>query len=160
MIVESTRFGTLEVPSDKVVRMEKPILGFESLSRFCLVEVEELNPFLWMQSTDNPSVAFLVVNPLVFYPDYRVKINSNEIAELKVSEAGSVETYVIVSVPDDPSKMSVNLQGPILINTENNLAKQLVLVDSEYRVKHYVMRVLEHMQPEPEVAREEELVGG
>jgi len=158
MIVESTRFGTLEVPTDKIVRMEKPILGFESLRRFCLVEVEELNPFMWMQSTDNPSVAFLVVNPLVFYPDYRVKINSNEIAELKVNNAGSVETYVIVTVPEEPSKMSLNLQGPILINTENNLAKQLVLVDSEYRVKHFVMSVLDQMQPE--VVREEELVGG
>ena len=156
MIVESTRFGKLEVPSDKIVRMEKPILGFESLRSFCLVEIRDLSPFLWMQSTENPSVAFLVVNPLVFFPDYRIEINSNEIAELKVREAELIETYVIVTVPDDPQGMSVNLQGPILINTENRLAKQLVLVDSNYRVKHYVMRALERMRTE--VPGEEELV--
>ena len=74
-----------------------------------------------------------------------------EIAELK-----SVETYVVVTVPEDPTKMSVNLQGPILVNTENGFAKQLVLVNSDYRVQHFVA---EEMTPdEAETARERELV--
>jgi len=50
-----------------------------------------------------------------------------------------VETYAIVSIPADPRKMSINLQGPILINTKTRLAKQLVLVNSKYKVKHYIV---------------------
>ena len=142
MLVNSLRFGTLEVPPQKLITMERPVLGFESLRHFCLVEINELKPFLWLQSTEDSAVEFLVVNPVVFFPDYRIEINSNEIAELKVDRVESVETYVVATVPDDPQNMSVNLQGPILINTENNLGKQLVLVNSDYRVKHSLLRAL------------------
>ena len=62
-----------------------------------------------------------------------------EIAELEITNLEAVETYVVVTVPDDPKQMSANLQGPILINCDNGYAKQLVLVNSDYRVKHMIM---------------------
>jgi flagellar assembly factor FliW len=147
MIVHSTRFGQIEVPEDKIISMQRPILGFEKYRRFCLIEIDELRPFLWMQSFEDPNIAFLVVNPLVFFPDYRIEINSAEIGELEVTDVESVETYVVATVPEDPTRMSINLQGPILINSENNLGKQLVLVNSEYRVQHNVLEALNRQQP-------------
>jgi len=67
-----------------------------------------------------------------------------------------VETYVIATVPEDFRKMSINLQGPILVNTTNHLAKQLVLVNSEHQVKQYLMPVTETTKVRD---TEEELVG-
>ena len=148
MIVNTFRFGPLEVPEDKLITMERPILGFEGLTRFCLIEVDDLLPFIWFQSTEDPNVAFLVVNPIVFFPRYRIEINPKEIAELLVKRVESVETYVIVTVPDNPRDISANLQGPILINTENSLAKQLVLVNSEYQVQHPLFEAIEAMHGE------------
>ncbi|MBK7141047.1 MAG: flagellar assembly protein FliW [bacterium] len=145
-VVESLRFGTLDVPEDKTIFMERPILGFEHLKTFCLVELAELSPFLCMQSTEDPAVSFLVVNPLVFYPRYRIEVNPKEIAELRIAKTESIETYVIVTVPEDARQISVNLQGPVLINTENNLAKQLVLVNSQYQVRHQLLEILETPQ--------------
>jgi len=145
MIINSLRFGPLEVPEDKVISMERPILGFESLQKFCLVEMEDLAPFHWLQSTDDPAVAFLVLNPIVFFPDYRIEINSKEIAELEVTDVRSVETYVVVTIPEEPKEISANLQGPILINTENNRAKQLVLVNSSYAVRHSILEAVDAM---------------
>ena len=136
MQIRSHRFGTLEIPGSKIIQMERPILGFEHLTEFCLIEKEELAPLLWLQSLEDPQIAFPVVNPTVFYPHYRIEINPNEIAELRVSRPESIETYVIVTLSDTPDKVSVNLQGPVLINTENNLAKQLVMVNSDYHVRH------------------------
>lgn len=138
MKVNSVRFGRLDVPADKLIVMERPILGFESLTKFCLIEIDELKPLLWYQSVEEPAVAFLVVNPLMIVPDYRIEINSNEIAELKVTRPEKVETYVIVTISEELADLSVNLQGPILINSENNLAKQLVLVNSNYSVNHRI----------------------
>jgi flagellar assembly factor FliW len=154
MIVNTFRFGPLEVPEDKLVTMERPILGFEGLTQFCLIEVEELLPFLWLQSTENPTAAFLVVNPSVFFPGYRIEINPKEIAELRVKRVESIETYVIVTVPEDPKGISANLQGPILINTENSLGKQLILVNSSYEVRHSILEAVESLQAErtPEMA--------
>ena len=139
MIIKSLRFGDLNVPEDRVITMKRPVLGFEKLQHFCLIEMEELAPFFWLQSTEEPAVAFLVCNPLVFFPDYRIEINSQEIAELEAIKVESVETYVIVTIPDDGQDISANLQGPILINNENGRAKQLVLVNSEYDVRHSLL---------------------
>jgi len=147
MLVDTLRFGPLDVPEDKRITMERPILGFEGLADFCLIEVEELSPFMWLQSTENSAVAFLVVNPAAFFPAYRIEINPKEIAELKVRDVTEVETYVIVTVPNDPQEVSVNLQGPILINTENRSAKQLVLVNSEYQVRHRLLETIESVSP-------------
>jgi len=156
MVFNSTRLGQFEVPADRIITMARPILGFEKLTEFCLVEVDAVAPFLWLHSTEDPAVAFLVVNPLVFFPDYRIEINSQEIAELNVSGVKDVETYVIATVPEDFRKMSINLQGPILVNTANRLAKQLVLVNSDYQVKQFIMPVA-GVTTQPEA--EKELVG-
>jgi len=159
MIVNSLRFGQLEVPENKIVTMVKPVLGFENLKKYFLLEVDEIRPFLWLQSVDEPAVAFLVVNPLYIMKDYSIEINSMEIADLEIKKVTTVETYVIVTLPDDPQDLSANMQGPILINTENNLAKQLVLVNSDYRIKQLIFESL-GIDPEiPVVQSKEEPVG-
>lgn len=139
MRITTLRFGELEIPDDKIIQMAKPVLGFEQLKKFCIIEGEEFEPFLWFQSIEEPSVAFIIVNPIFFYSDYHIEVNPKEIEELDVGDVKMVETYVIVSIPSDPKKMSINLQGPILINTKTRLAKQLILVNSKHKVKHYII---------------------
>ncbi|MDD3500922.1 MAG: flagellar assembly protein FliW, partial [Candidatus Cloacimonetes bacterium] len=46
---------------------------------------------------------------------------------------------VIVTVPKDPAKMTANLKGPILINTKNRLAKQLVIDNNDYSIKYRLL---------------------
>ncbi len=152
MLLNSLKFGPMEIPENKIITMKRPILGFEHLETFCLIERDDVQPFLWLHSTEDPAVAFIVMNPAVFFPDYRIVVNPKEIAELKIKRLEAVETYVIVTVPDDPSQMTANLQGPVLINTDNCLAKQLVLVNSDYRVKHSVMDAAEAVCASPGMA--------
>jgi flagellar assembly factor FliW len=154
MLIDSFRFGTMEIPDDRVIEMKRPILGFENLTRFCLVEREDLLPFVCLQSCEDPKVAFLATNPAVFFPDYRIEVNPREIAELEIERLEEVETYVIVTVTDNPEETSVNLQGPIIINTGNRFAKQLVLVNSDYRVHHNLLEATEALEQQSEPARE------
>ncbi len=158
MQIQTRRFGNLYLPDDRVITMKKPIIGFERINHYCIVENEEFRPFLWLQAVEDPAVSFIVVNPVVFFSDYRIEVHSNEIAELEVRRVEAVETYVIVTVPDRVEDMSVNLQGPILINTETNFAKQLVLVNSDYKVCH---RILDDtvVAEEPAPVSQEVLVG-
>ncbi len=136
MKITTTRFGELEVKESLIIQMTKPILGFEQLRRYVIIETDDFEPFKWFQSTDGPDVAFVIVNPLLFFPDYLIEVNPKEIEELKVSDVADVAAYAIVTIPADYTKMTVNLQGPVLINQTTNLAKQLVLVNSRYRIKH------------------------
>jgi flagellar assembly factor FliW len=158
MLIDSHRFGPVEIPEDKIITMKRPILGFENLTTFCLIERDELAPFLWLQSTQEADIAFLVTNPAVFYPDYRIEVNPREIAELGVERLEAVETYAILTVAEDPQEISINLQGPVLINTDNGAAKQLVLVNSNYEVKHRLMDAVDG-PPQPTEARQPELAG-
>lgn len=139
MRITTLRFGELEIPDEKIIQMAKPVLGFEHLKKFCIIEGEDFEPFLWFQSVEEPSVAFIIINPVFFHPDYQIEVNPKEIEELDVADVKTVETYVIVSIPPDPQKMSINLKGPILINTKTRKAKQLVLVNSTYKVIHYMV---------------------
>jgi flagellar assembly factor FliW len=136
--------------------MERPILGFEGFRQFCLIEIEELAPFFWLQSVQDPTVAFMVVNPIVFFPDYRIVVNPKEIAELKVNRLELVETYVIVTIDHDTASISVNLRGPILVNTDSRLGKQLVLANSNYRVSHPILESFPS-EKEPVTAGEPEM---
>jgi flagellar assembly factor FliW len=158
MKIDSHRFGPMEIPDDKVINMERPILGFEQLKRFCLIEMDELAPFLWLQSTEDANVAFLVMNPVTFFPKYRIEINSQEIAELEVTDPATVETYVILTIQKDSQDITANLQGPILINGRNNRGKQLVLVNSKYEVKHSITQAAERLQPAETAAEKREMV--
>lgn len=139
MRFKTLRFGVLDIPDDKIIHMAKPVLGFEELKEFCIVEGGNCEPFLWLQSVEEPSVAFIIVNPVFFCPNYKIEINPKEIEELQVENVKTVEIYAIVSIPSDPRKMSINLQGPILFNTDTRLAKQLILVNSSYKVNNYII---------------------
>ncbi|UCD17110.1 MAG: flagellar assembly protein FliW [Candidatus Zixiibacteriota bacterium] len=141
MIISTVRFGDLDIPDDKIITMPKPVLGFEQLKRYCIIERDDCEPFLWYQSVDDPAVAFIIVNPLLFRPDYRIEVNVKELEELRIADVKHVETYVVVTIPSDFREMTLNFQGPILINTENRLAKQLVLVNSEYKVNQRILQM-------------------
>lgn len=136
MVITSSRFDKLDVPLERIITMQRPILGFERLSRFFLLDRPEFHPFLWLHSIDDPTVAFPVVSPRLFFPEFRIEIHSKEVAELMINDPKRVETFVIITIPNDPTDITANLQGPIVINTANNLAKQLVLVNSDYCVAH------------------------
>lgn len=147
MLVKTFRFGDLQVPEDKVVTVTRPILGFERLKTFCLVEMEDIWPFLWLQSTQDQAIGFVVANPVVFFPDYRIVVNPREIADLQMSSVDTVETYVIVTLSERSEEVSANLQGPVLVNTEKRLARQLILVDSDYGITHSIMDAVNQLVP-------------
>lgn len=154
MLVQTERFGPLEAPEEKMIRLQKPILGFEGCETFFLVEQDDFHPFCWLQSAERSELAFIVVNPTLVCPDYRIEVHREEVRDLVITSPETVETYVIVTVPENPREISVNLQGPIVINTENGFAKQLVLVNSNYSVRHRLLTSVE--KP---AARERETVG-
>lgn len=158
MLIDSLRLGQIEVPEEKVITMAKPVLGFEQLKRFALIDVEETHPFLWLQSLEDSAVSFLVVNPKLFISDYKIEVNSKELFELKIDDVAEVETYVVVTIQNDPQEMSLNLQGPILINNANNLGKQLVLVNSNYEVRYRIDIGSETEETETVVSEEPALV--
>ncbi len=136
MKISTTRFGDINIDESKVIRMKGGMLGFEHLKRYELLIQSEKIPFWWLQSVEDGSVAFVVINSLVVKPDYEPVIPD---AEVKLLEIGSPEEAVLLSVVtirSDSFKVTANLMAPIVVNAKKMLAKQVVLVDSDYPVQY------------------------
>jgi len=146
MLLETRQFGPMEITDDDILRFPKGILGFEELERYVIIDHVDSQPFRWLQCVEAPDLAFVVVNPLVFFPDYRVEVHAKEVVDIGVNNPRDVEILVIVTIPPQIEQMAVNLQGPILINATNRTAKQLVLTNSEYTVQHSITEQLSRIQ--------------
>ncbi len=140
MTIHSTRFGTLECPEECIVTFKGGILGFPHLERYAILQHKEGSPFRWLQSVDEPALAFLVMDPANFRPDYAPEMPPTVAEELQLDEYTPRIVYVILTIPKGkPEEMTANLAGPLLINAETRLGKQIILTDERWGTKHRVL---------------------
>jgi len=133
---ETVRFGTLDVPADEQIEFVRGVLGFEKLRRFVHLQVEEEAPFGWLQSLEDPQVAFVVANPAAFFPHYAIEIDPRELGDARPEPNERLEILGICTIPDSFSEISMNLLGPVVINAATRKGKQLVLNRSAYSTQH------------------------
>lgn len=136
MKLATTRFGTLEIDEKKIVTFTQPILGFSDCQRYIIIEGPSSGKVWWIQSCDKPEVAFIVMDPLQVVPDYEVRLDASQVEDLRLDKAEDARLLTIVVVPEDRSKVRTNLKAPIVYNPKTNLAKQVILHDSDYPVQY------------------------
>jgi flagellar assembly factor FliW len=136
MKVQTTRFGTIDVQEDQVVTLVEGLLGFSECTRFTLFTDEIGEPFKWMQSLDNPALAFVVVDPALILPKYQFSLQRDKVAALEVEKAENLQVYVIVTMAANILDITVNLQGPVVINKANRVGMQIVLNDPSFSTRH------------------------
>lgn len=135
--ITTNRFGLLEVEESKIVHFPKGIPAFEEEHEFVMVPYEEGSPYFFLQSAKSAELAFLLTEPFVFFSDYTVEIDDATVEELEIKNNENVEIYTILTIPNGSVRyMTANLLAPIIINTENMQAKQIVMDKSNYKTKH------------------------
>ena len=112
--IESTRFGTLEVPDEAVVEFPTGLIGLGG-TRYTLLSREESKPFLWLHSIDDPSLAMPVTKPGIFFADYEVEISDTEAHRIGITDPADAEVYVTVRAAESIQDFRANLRAPILI---------------------------------------------
>jgi flagellar assembly factor FliW len=140
--IETTRFGIVEVPGDRIITMPYGLLGFQDRKRFCIFQHKEGSPFFWYQSLGNPALAFVITNPWLFKPNYHVDPQPaiDAMGWNGALDKLPMECYVIVTIPKGlPEKMTANLIGPIVLNTERCEAVQIVLLNDAYSHKYLLL---------------------
>ncbi len=134
--VSTSRFGEIEVDESLVIQFIQPILGFDELRKFIILDHSENSPFKWLQSMDEQDLAFVITNPKLFGIDYEFILPQEIADKLSLKSADDALVVTIVNIPQgDPGKMTANLLGPIIINQGNKSAMQVVLSESEYSTK-------------------------
>ncbi len=137
MKVETTRFGPLEVDEDAVISMPGGMLGFENCKRFILFQHRPGSNFRWFQSIEEPAVAFVVVDPVLYFTDYEVEICDSDAEKLRLSaDCEDASALVILTITNEGKDISANLAAPVIINSREQLAAQVVLQNERYSTQH------------------------
>ena len=140
MKVSTSRFGNIDVDDSAVITMLGGLIGFPQQIRYVVIRHNPESPFYWLQAVDDPDLAFVIVDPLVFKPDYQVPTNKEVLESLKAASAGDISFFVIVTIPPgNPEGMTANLLGPLVFNTQTRLARQLVLDERRYSHRYPIL---------------------
>jgi len=138
MKIKTTRFGEIEVDQEKMICFPEGIIGFNDIKQYLLIGKKE-RMVMWLQAIDRPEIAFIVVNPFLFEPDYDPKVSAQDLEFLKVEDIRDINILSIVVVPKNPADMTANLLGPLVVNTRDRVGRQVILTEGNYSVKHPVV---------------------
>lgn len=144
MNIETKAFGEVEIAEDKIITFENGIIGFPELKKFTLLHDEEQGAgagIRFLQSIDEAGFAMPVMDPLLVKPDYDPEVDDELLAGLGTLTDENILVLVTVTIPSDLTQMSVNLQGPVVINVDERKACQLIVESSAYPVKFPIYEV-------------------
>ena len=142
MKIKTRKFGEIEIDESKALVMPEGLPGFPGFERFILLEDPKTAPLRWFQSLEEPNLALVVTDPFFFKPDYEIDLNgfiaSRGWKEIKPED---LAVYVVINISQESAdnKITANLVGPIIINSKNNEAIQVIVSDSTYSHQHPVV---------------------
>ncbi|MGN0350657.1 MAG: flagellar assembly protein FliW [Roseburia sp.] len=137
-------FGEIDIEEEKIITLESGMIGFPDMQKFALIfddEKGEEAKVMWLQSMDDPQVAFPVMRPEIVMPEYNPTVNDEVLEPLGKMDEENLFVVVTVTAVSDVKKNSVNLKAPIIINTETKKGCQII-VEDDYPVKYNIYQAL------------------
>lgn len=146
MNVSSTRFGILNVSAEALLTFPSGLLGFPEWTRYVMLDHDTNAPFKWLHCVEEASLAFVIIDPALFNANYQITISPEALMEVQGSVNDEMSLAVILTIPsDDPSAVTANLRGPLLMNPRTRLCKQLVLSE-DYPTRYPVFPAPRHAE--------------
>ena len=139
MRIETKYLGEVEIDESKIIEFENGIPSFLDEKKFIVLPFSEDTPFFILQSVQTPGLAFVIVSPFEFFSDYHARLSDATIEALQIEQQEDVALFVILTVQEPFTNTTANLQGPLVINTKNQKAKQISISDTSYTTKHLLM---------------------
>lgn len=149
MVAETKFFGTIDIADDKIIEFPMGIIGFEDLKKFAIIydsEREERSKISWLQSMEEPLMALPIINPLDIKEEYNPIIEDELIKSIGNPADEDILIFVTMSIPSDLTQMTANLRGPIIINTANCKAMQIIVENQDYPIKYNVYEAIERLK--------------
>jgi flagellar assembly factor FliW len=141
--IKTRKFGEIVIEEQKILTMPEGLPGFPGFERFVLLEDKITEPFSWFQSIEEPNLALVIMNPLVFKPDYRLSL------EKFISDRGwkgvkeeDLLVYVVMNISGEKEnkKITANLMGPLVVNSKNNEVVQVIISDPAYSYQYNILK--------------------
>ena len=126
---DTSRFGRLEVDKDKVIHFPNGMIGFPKIKRYILMDYKD-TLLKWLQAVDDKDVAFIVIPAFEFFPDFSVKIDNSAKDLIEIKNEEDIIVFAILRVEE--GNITANLQGPLVMNSINKKAVQVVNEDTRF----------------------------
>ena len=139
MNIDTKPYGTIEIDQSKTVNFDQGLFGFEDKTDYVIIGKQEEQPFEWLQSLHDPELAFVIIQPHFIRENYQLSVLPDDLQDVGADDTQDVITYVIVTIPEDPDQMTVNLKGPLIVNQQTFQGKQVINQVDEYTVRHRVV---------------------
>lgn len=143
MRVNTEKFGTIDITDDKIITFDNGIIGFQDYTRYTLIydadsEEKSESAMMWLQSMDEPALAFPILKPQFVKPDYSPVVADEMLECLGSGEINNKDLliFVTMTVPHDITKMTCNLRAPIIINAKTLKGVQLITENEDYLVRY------------------------
>ena len=149
MKVSTTRFGVMEVDDSRAINLVRGLCGFELQNRYTLIQQRPGMKFRWLQSLDEPGLAFVVIEPSAFFPNYEFEISSADAEKIHLKNPEDALALAIVTIGRDGREVTANLAAPIVINSKEMIGAQVIVQDNYYSIRQRLVeqRVRESEAP-------------
>jgi len=138
--ISTSRFGEITFDPEKTITMTTPIPGFPESRQFILRPHDKESPFVWLQSIDDPELAFIMISPAQIIPSYQPELPTAVLEELEIEDSQQLELMLILTIPDGHiENMTANLLGPVALNPGKRIGKQVVLDPNIYDSRWQVL---------------------
>ena len=144
--IRTKPFGEIEVDEKQVIDFPDGILGFDFIKKFVILDADENTPFKWMQAFSEPDLAFIIIQPVFFSPDYELIIAQGDMDALQADDKESLLVFAIVTIPENASDMTAYLQGPVIINPKKKIGRQVISLSEKYTVKHKILEEMKKLE--------------
>ena len=148
--VMTSRFGAVEIDDGRIILMPDGMIGFAE-RRFFLLSSDKNDRFFWLQAVDNPALAFVVTDPTAYVPGYAVTLTPDEYERIELDpESKEFIILAVTNISHESRNITLNLQGPVVINPVKMMAKQIVLENGKYGIRHplFTPLVPDHLEKE------------
>lgn len=143
MNIHTSRFGLISITTDDVIHFPEGLLGFNELRKFVLLDDPSDEIFAWLQSCDEPGIAFPLLEPELFTTTYSISLTKHDMEVLGLQSKDGIRSFSIITIPQDPTQMTANLKAPIVINVQKRLARQCVLQDNSLAIREPIFTRLQ-----------------
>lgn len=143
MKITTKYHGEMEVQEKDIWHFPNGIPGFPDEQQFILYPLANDDVFSILQSVISHEIAFVVTSPFVFFPDYDFTLDENVVSFLQLENSSDVLPLVILTLGDSLASSTANLQAPLILNTKNKCAKQVILHDTPFHTKHHLKQTVE-----------------
>ena len=154
MLIKTRYFGEIDVDEQKILTFEDGLIGFEYLKKFTLIynnETETSGTVTWLQSLDEPMVAFPAISPFYVMTNYNPIVEDEVVNAIGELNEENTAIFLTLTVPSDITKMTTNLKAPIIINAETKKGCQVIAENPDYVVKYNIYDVIQKMKEKKEV---------